>query len=34
VDVETGEIVPGVTVAEPEREVFSVKVDVGTEVSE
>lgn len=34
VDVETGEIVPGVTVQEPEREVFSVKVDVGTEVSE
>jgi len=25
VDVETGEIVPGVTVQEPEREVFSVK---------
>src|SRR5690606_27202177 len=34
VDAETGEIVPGVTVAEPEREVFSVKVDVSTEVSE
>jgi len=34
VDTETGEIVPGVTVQEPEREVFSVKVDVGTEVSE
>lgn len=34
VDVETGEIVPGVAVQEPEREVFSVKVDVGTEVSE
>lgn len=34
VDAETGEIVPGVTVQEPEREVFSVKVDVGTEVSE
>src|SRR5690606_40453936 len=34
VDVETGEIVPGVTVAEPEREVFSVKVDIGTEEGE
>jgi len=34
VDAETGEIVPGVTVQEPGREVFSVKVDVGTEVSE
>lgn len=32
VDTETGEIVPGVTVAEPEREVFSVKVE--TEVQE
>lgn len=31
-DAETGEIVPGVTVAEPEREVFSVKVE--TEVQE
>src|SRR5690606_29158508 len=27
VDTETGEIVPGVTVQEPEREVFSVKVE-------
>lgn len=32
VDVETGEIVPGVAVQEPEREVFSVKVE--TEVQE
>src|SRR5690606_7172815 len=32
VDGETGEIVPGVTVQEPEREVFSVKVE--TEVQE
>ena len=32
VDAETGEIVPGVTVQEPEREVFSVKVE--TEVQE
>jgi len=32
VDIETGEIVPGVTVAEPEREIFSVKA--ATEVGE
>lgn len=29
VDVETGEVVEGVTVAEPEKETFSVKVEVG-----